>query len=944
MILSNIEYELFRQSTLIRNAQESIKRAIEDKGQTIDYNLPFYDYANKIRDIVTDAGNSVKLFETKEEMKANIAQEGDLAIVYRSEVRNMSAVSEVQDITFPETVTLPKQVTSRVDCIFITNPLNPNDYADCRAFLNASSFTFDYYSNNSVVRVYYESSDGINYTRTDFSGYGGDLTNPVHLDVSIVPYEDYWVDDLGYFMQITGGYFDGLYKYTSKTDSNQVYSVTSIYADVNSVTYNTSHEQIINLTDIQAYIGDKLKQETPSSLKLDSVLMIYIGDKLYGYSFRSPTETVVVDGSSLRSCDFYLTEDHQCHIGFYAYSNRDDSLSELEMYKWTIDMTTGSAYCEKLSNDLFTQTTWSISTRSHIRYYLTEPIPQENVQMYALKLTNGVFSFDNMTYLPYNSIYGKVDITYATVYEYELADTQYTLDSANKLLPTISGYGNNGNVTGDGSIFDTGLSYKDWYTLLTTQESVADSKHKYDLFGTIKDSTIKQYNLVSPAPQEGEYCYTRSFENALPGNKVVELVGYGNTCDYMSNDGVYSRYAVYSTTSSPSDIILARVKIDDIDNPTLYDKEKFISVSNLESLRAIDYGDGCLIAACTGRSRYSVTVYDYKYQSKEYKIITTFTSSSWSATYDIIGRIDNKLYLYKKANSSYIVDTYDIEKDEYITSYYTVSSSSDYYKKYVGQKGDNIFIAYTDEDASTEYYPPLKVINIVTKDSYVFDEVETYSILDISTVEDEDTAYVLSIRPSQKDNGIYAAKLTASGAEQVFFSNQAKGTGSPNGYRYYIHKHNTDWLCIPWSVNEFSGSIDSVIILNPTNHTIDVRGMRSSSIYDYDCGFNQMAGSTPLSVIEKQIDNMHEMILFTHFNTYRLYLKIYDDYTLKPVIPSNNPVDLGIALTTSSIGTLIPKTVCAQDIRAEFLKNQTGVLTKEQYIKAVNTAKQIYGR
>ena len=105
-----------------------------------------------------------------------------------------------------------------------------------------------------------------------------------------------------------------------------------------------------------------------------------------------------------------------------------------------------------------------------------------------------------------------------------------------------------------------------------------------------------------------------------------------------------------------------------------------------------------------------------------------------------------------------------------------------------------------------------------------------------------------------------------------------------------------------------------------------------------------MTGGTPLSIIEKQIDNMHEIILFTHYSTYRLYLKIYDDCTLKPVIPSNNPVDLGIALTTSSIGTLIPKTVCAQDIRAEFLKNQTGVLTEEQYIKAVNTAKQIYGR
>ena len=138
--MSDLAKQLIEKTSYINDVKQAIKRSIEDKGQTIEDDLSFYNYSDKIRQITTSEG-MVKLFKTEEEMQAdNTAKENDLAIVYRSEVRNMSVASEVQDITFPETVTLPKQVTSRVDCMFITNPLNPNDYVDCRAFLSASSF------------------------------------------------------------------------------------------------------------------------------------------------------------------------------------------------------------------------------------------------------------------------------------------------------------------------------------------------------------------------------------------------------------------------------------------------------------------------------------------------------------------------------------------------------------------------------------------------------------------------------------------------------------------------------------------------------------------------------------------------------------------------------------------------------------------------------------
>ena len=54
----------------------------------------------------------IKQFATVEEMQNSTGNKiGDLAVVYRSEVQNMTADMEVSSITFPETVTLPTAFT-----------------------------------------------------------------------------------------------------------------------------------------------------------------------------------------------------------------------------------------------------------------------------------------------------------------------------------------------------------------------------------------------------------------------------------------------------------------------------------------------------------------------------------------------------------------------------------------------------------------------------------------------------------------------------------------------------------------------------------------------------------------------------------------------------------------------------------------------------------------
>ena len=65
-----------------------------------------------------EAGGSgnIKQFATQEAMQADTtAQEGDLAVVYRSEVQNATVDSHFQTATFPDTVVLDTAITDYVE-------------------------------------------------------------------------------------------------------------------------------------------------------------------------------------------------------------------------------------------------------------------------------------------------------------------------------------------------------------------------------------------------------------------------------------------------------------------------------------------------------------------------------------------------------------------------------------------------------------------------------------------------------------------------------------------------------------------------------------------------------------------------------------------------------------------------------------------------------------
>ena len=177
----------------------------------------------------------VKLFETEEEMQADsTAKEGDLAVVYRNEVQNMSADTQTQYITFPETVTLPEAFTDSV--YTMVRAVDESVMFNGNVRLNQTSFRFDGYSESGMIRVNYTSSDGVTYTRDEFMGNSGDLTNPVDLGTTIhCEMSEEWNDMLGYFMRIGGMNFDGLFEYSLFAYNTKEYARVRKYTDLDNL-------------------------------------------------------------------------------------------------------------------------------------------------------------------------------------------------------------------------------------------------------------------------------------------------------------------------------------------------------------------------------------------------------------------------------------------------------------------------------------------------------------------------------------------------------------------------------------------------------------------------------------------------------------------------------------------------------------------------------------
>ena len=411
------------------------------------------------------SSGGVKLFETEEEMQADsTAKEGDLAVVYREEIQNMTADTQTQFITFPETVILPEAFTGDVYCML--RAVDETVMFDGQVMLNQSMFDFNGYTDAGMIRVRYISSNGITYNRDEFMADSGNLTNPVDFGTTIQVYmSEEWNDSMGYFMQIGGSTFDGLYEYTSKTDTTRIDMMQNIRRDdSNELVYDAVPIEVDTLSTIiqaaRTSISTNVTNYVLTNATYHNALIEKLSDTEYNVYFRAYLSSlkIVLSYCGLFEQDeaYYLADYpngwFNTTVGTLSNSTESTTPRVYAMLKINVNLSTGvSTYTELPASD-FTQT--SIAGYTHAKYNKAFDANSTLVDVRYIVDSRTVTN-DGSMHVTNSSNNGEyISTKYTTMYIYVIAPTQYTLTSSNQLLPNISAYGKNGNVIGDDSIYN----------------------------------------------------------------------------------------------------------------------------------------------------------------------------------------------------------------------------------------------------------------------------------------------------------------------------------------------------------------------------------------------------------------------------------------------------------------------------------------------------------
>lgn len=203
-------------NTLIA-ARNNMKTALINKGQTVTNDIR--TYANAISNISGGGGGSgdVKLYDSITNMNLDHSvSEGQLAIVYSNVSANITADTEFQVGTFPETVVLPTAMEDYMEVGF--QAVDEEVMFECWGQFGPDEYRIDCYTDDGEIRIQYESSDGVTYTRTRFTKNeedvsGNDMDFGLTIKFGSRWGEGQWNDSIGYFTQAGNVSFDGLYQY-----------------------------------------------------------------------------------------------------------------------------------------------------------------------------------------------------------------------------------------------------------------------------------------------------------------------------------------------------------------------------------------------------------------------------------------------------------------------------------------------------------------------------------------------------------------------------------------------------------------------------------------------------------------------------------------------------------------------------------------------------------
>lgn len=867
----------------------------------------------KVVDILDEYNvGDIKLFGTVEEMNSdNSAKEGDLAVVYREETQNMTVDTQTQYITFPETVTLPEAVTSSYLCML--GAVDTSVMFNGNVSLSATSFRFGGYTGSGMISVRYTSTDGINYTRTTFTDDSGDLTNPVDLGTVIGVYmSEEWNDSIGYFMQIEGDAFEGLYKYDNySTGDYRAY-------DMENYTYDPDSEIKLSIVELEQRIKRTDIEEAANAIKLMldtsatclSTVSVSKDYKKLIFCTAGNTET------SFNVGDLYLTN-HKLY-----YGRRTSSTYYVRMFEYTIETK------EAVELDLPTDTMlFYYNSTLNITAYKLDAYPigayDYNTFMGTLILR---YYEDNTTNVTVNK-----DCPSLSFYEksYQIAPTQLTLTNSNQILPDIKAYGKTGVVTGDGSIYDN-LDMNVRWKLLSGDKLLTENLNDWTFIGMTGSNSIIAGDVVSPQPEENYYCAQIKqeyiFEEGFNA-KFSEILGetyVDNYADYVGtyNNQLYFLCLCAITENSKYSVKLVRFNLD----YSLADVNEIIQFnttapSNYVRFRvATDYST-VLFSTNLGES---TKAYLFDVNTLEYTNIGGLPITA-GVGYGMLTKGD---YCYVLTRTG--VERINLATKTYEQSYMTFSRAEDFVFQL--ETDSYVYFGYETSDNT------LSIVECIEKRTYLYPNVK-YPDLDNTVVDNEtNVAYIYKLNTNSTTTVL---EVSETGIEEVTYTNKGKKGNDYESYGYWF-KDNNNLVLIPFTR---PGLSPYFLVLNPVSKTITyglVTRNYDAGEYYKDIGFNGGSYSTNPKYAKTVITN--DCIKRTDYTIMAdVFILLYKNCSLQKGVLSNT-VTTGFACNDSDSGIVL-KTLTSKDITDVFNPvDYTGTISPEEYTTALGTSEQILGK
>lgn len=356
-------------------------------------------------------------FESIEEMNAYTgAKEDDLAIIYSSSVQNANADSVFSSAIFPATVVLPQAVTSSINVAYVST--DSSIRFDCWGSLSATRFSMSCYTDSGSISIAYTSSDGITYARTD----SGDETIDFGTEIQFDSRYDEFNDLIGYFIQIDGSTFDGLYQFKNVKDDNYGYRF-NIVNDMINATESLQSKYAIKMVDTDKMSGQNI------------FARLVPGDIVSGIQIYNIVEMYYMSGWG-RDLDIVHNGDR-----YYICASKYSSNNDLKLVHFSNNTTTEIELNDP--SEIMTICEIDINEWYYTSHYILDG-GTDGAAYFRIFATDGTTEKTTKTITPAPVVYP----------HYIPASTQFTLNDPSQLLPGKVAFGSKGPVTGDGSIYD----------------------------------------------------------------------------------------------------------------------------------------------------------------------------------------------------------------------------------------------------------------------------------------------------------------------------------------------------------------------------------------------------------------------------------------------------------------------------------------------------------